>query len=199
MSTLLNRKKRFPTLPYPAEAPKNYGHCTLFIIQCSTIILPTFYNTVLSPFSAPALISAPPWFWEMMGLFLSFQTVVSDWKHGQFCKTSNTFYIYGHNFAKTVRFSIRNHCWKAVDHWLVISQAHGALIGDNTVVKWQTIHDLPLQNHLNYTKNVFARFLSKGQWTYGPTLCLSLLLDTHDLNLIESSTFQYFNLKKQHK
>ena len=36
--------------------------------------------TVLSPFSAPALISAPPCFWGMIGLVLSFPTVVSDWK-----------------------------------------------------------------------------------------------------------------------
>ncbi len=34
-----------------------------------------------------------------------------------------------------------------------------------------------------------CQFLSKGQWTYGPTLCLSI--DTHiRSNFIESSTFE---------
>ncbi len=58
-----------------------------------------------------------------------------------FVKNSNTFYIiYGHNSAKnspifqseTSVGKLRT-CSRHLDHQLAISQAHGALIGDNTV------------------------------------------------------------------
>ncbi len=97
-----------------------------------------YRHTVLSPFSAPK--NTTPCYGKMIRHVLSFPTVVSDCKsdnfserYGQFGKNSNT-----SPKIQIVQFSIQNHRWKAqrrpLDRWLVISQLHGVLNGDNTVL-----------------------------------------------------------------
>ena len=115
-------KKRAPTLGLQFKKSlellmKTLGACQPFFVRCIkpnefkrpsvstpyTLLKNNFVQsyqysefryTVLSPFSAPALISAPPCFWELIGLIQSFPTVVSDWKLDHFWQ------IYSHFLHK---------------------------------------------------------------------------------------------------